>query len=155
MPGPADVFKHPPPLAMHYTVLLEGIPPLGGADLVGPFSGCSGLEAHYEEFQWKEGGDNGTVVRLPGRLVPGTVTLSHQVSESSAALRQWFLQTSKTMFKGIAVITLFTGDGEAVANWTLQDAWPVRYVGPTLTTSPSGESIAVETIDLAHGGLSA
>lgn len=143
----------PPPLAMHYTVQLEGIPPLGATDLLGPFTGCSGLESHYEEFQWKEGGDNGTVVRLPGRLVPGTVTLTHQVSEGSAALMEWFVQTSKLLFKGIATITLFADGGQPVANWTLQDAWPVRYVGPTLSMSASGESVAVETLELAHGGL--
>ena len=143
----------PPPLAMHYTVQLEGIPPLGATDLLGPFTGCSGLESHYEEFQWKEGGDNGTVVRLPGRLIPGTVTLTHQVSERSVALMKWFVEASTRLYMGTATITLFADGGERVTSWTLQDAWPVRYVGPTLTTSQSGESVAVETLELAHGGL--
>lgn len=142
-----------PPLAMHYTVLLEGIPPLGSADLLGPFSECSGLEAHYEEFQWKEGGSNDTVVRLPGQLVPGTVKLSHQVGAGSTALMKWFMETSQTVFRGIATIKLFGPDTQQIAKWTLRDAWPVRYSGPTLTTSPSGESVAVETLELAHGGL--
>ena len=155
MSGPTNIFKHPPALAMHYTVLLENIPALGSADLLGPFTECSGLEAHYEEFQWKEGGDNDTIVRLPGRLLPGTVKLSHQVGHGSSALQKWFVETAARLVKGSATITLLAGDGTSVAKWNLHDAWPVRYCGPTLTTSPAGESIAVETIELAHGGLTA
>lgn len=143
----------PLPLAMHYTVQIDGIYPSGITDLLGPFTGCSGLESHYEEFQWREGGDNGTVVRLPGRLIPGTVTLTHQVSECSAALLAWFVKTSTLLRRGTATIRLFADGGKHVASWTLQDAWPVRYVGPTLSLSASGESVAVETLELAHGGL--
>ena len=139
---------------MYYTVMIEGVPPLGTTELLGPFTGVSGLEAHYEETQWKEGGNNATVVRLPGRLVPGTVKLTHQVTEASAGLVEWFIQTSKIMFKGIVTITLCTSEGDPVANWTMTDAWPVRYCGPTLTTSAAGESVAVETLELAHGGFS-
>jgi phage tail-like protein len=139
---------------MFYTVFIEGVPPLGGINEI-PFVECTGLEMHYEEFQWKEGGNNGTIVRLPGRMVPGTVKLTHQVSEDSVGLMEWFIHTSQVMFQGIVVITLLANNhgDEPVANWTLTDAWPVRYCGPTLTLSPAGESVAVETIEIAHGGF--
>ena len=140
-----------PPLAMYYTVLLEGLP-LGPVQL-GPFSGCTGLDAHYEPFEWKEGGDNGTVVRLPGRLVYSSVKLSHQVSEKSGALLKWFTQISVTASRGSATITLFADDGQPVAYWRLQGVWPVSYTGPSLTTGPAGEAVAVETIELAHEGF--
>ncbi|HEY3713803.1 MAG TPA: phage tail protein [Jatrophihabitantaceae bacterium] len=140
-----------PPLAMYYTVLLEGLP-LGTVQL-GPFSGCTGLDAHYEPFEWKEGGDNGTVVRLPGRLVYSSVKLSHQVSEKSGALLKWFTQISVTASRGSATITLFADDGQPVAYWRLQGVWPVSYTGPSLTTGPAGEAVAVETIELAHEGF--
>lgn len=136
---------------MYYDVVLEGLS-LSTVQL-GPFSGCTGLDAHYEEFQWKEGGDNGTVVRLPGRLVYGTVKLSHQVSEKSGALLTWFTQTSRQASRGIATIRLFADSGTPVAIWGLRGVWPVSYTGPTLTTTAAGEAIAVETIELAHEGF--
>lgn len=140
-----------PPLAMYYDVVLEGLP-LGAVQL-GPFSGCTGLDAHYEEFRWQEGGDNGTVVQLPGRLVYGAVRLSHQVGPASGALLKWFTQTSTQAARGLATIRLFADGGAPVATWSLRGVWPRSYAGPTLTTGPAGEAVAVETIELAHEGF--
>ena len=65
-----------PGLALRFDVQIDGV-------RVGSFAGCSGLSAQYEAFTWEEGGDNGTVVNLPGRLSYGTVTLTRAVDAES------------------------------------------------------------------------
>jgi hypothetical protein len=36
--------------------------------VVGGFSECQGLEASMKIEEWKEGGNNGTVLKFPGRV---------------------------------------------------------------------------------------
>jgi phage tail-like protein len=120
---------------------------------IATFTGCSGLNQQYEVLEWQEGGDNGTVARLPGRLSYGNVVLTRSVDEDSGHLAAWFSQQQRHPVRQTAVIRLFDGNGGVVASWTLAGAWPVRYSGPTLATGPGGEAIAVEILELAHQGF--
>lgn len=137
-----------PGLALRFDVRIDGV-------AVGTFTGCQGLGASYEAFEWPEGGDNGTVVRLPGRLSYTTVTLVRAVDTDSGRLAAWFAQQRFRPARRTAVITLYDGNGALVSRWTLQGAWPVSYSGPRLTTGPDGDAVAVETLQLCHQGFAA
>lgn len=137
-----------PGLALRFDVQIDGVS-------VATFTGCSGLGAQYETLEWKEGGDNGTVVRLPGRLSYTTVRLTRPVDGDSGALAAWFGSQAQGPQRRNAVIKLYDGNFHAktpVASWTLHDAWPVSYSGPTLSTTAEGDAIAVETLELSHQG---
>ncbi len=118
-----------------------------------PFTGCSGLDAQYEVLEWREGGDNGIVARLAGRLSHGNVRLTRSVDADSGNLAAWFSQQQRQPVRRNAVIRLYDGGRTEVTSWTLANAWPVRYSGPVLTTRPEGDAIAVETLELAHEGF--
>ena len=133
-------------LALRFDVRIDGV-------AVATFSGCSGLEARYEAFEWKEGGDNGTVVRLPGRLSYSTVRLTRAVDSDSGKLAAWFAQQRQQPARHTAVIQLYDGNSKVVASWQLDRAWPVHYSGPTLGTGPTGNAVAVETLELSHQGF--
>lgn len=135
-----------PGLTLRFDVRIDGV-------AVGVFSGCSGLGAFYEAFEWKEGGDNGTVIRLPGRLSYSNVSLSRPVDADSGRLAAWFAQQRLRPARRTAVITLYDGNSRPVASWTLEGAWPVSYSGPQLTTAPNGAAVAVETLELCHQGF--
>lgn len=135
-------------LAWRFSVVLDGL----GTPLL--FSGCSGLDAEYEAFEWKEGGNNAAVLRLPGRLSYTNVRLSRPVDKDSTALRTWFTSQALNPTRGDAVIVLYDGNGEPVTTWTLSAAWPVKYTGPELaTTGEGGETVAVESLELSHQGF--
>ncbi len=137
-----------PGLALRFDVRIDGV-------AVATFTGCSGLGAQYETLEWKEGGDNGTVVRLPGRLSYTTVRLTRPVDSDSGALAAWFSAQCRSPQRRTAVIRLFDANFASktpVASWTLHDAWPVSYSGPTLTTTAEGDAVAVETLELSHQG---
>ncbi|HEV2372547.1 MAG TPA: phage tail protein [Streptosporangiaceae bacterium] len=136
-----------PGLALSFDVQIDGVS-------VATFTGCSGLSATYEAFEWKEGGDNGTVVRLPGRLSYGNVKLTRAVDSDSGKLAAWFSQQQQQPARKTAVIKLYDGNRSMVTSWTLEGAWPVCYSGPTLTTSEEGQAVAVESLELSHQGFS-
>ncbi len=120
---------------------------------IATFTGCSGLNAQYEVLEWREGGDNGAVARLSGRLSHGNVRLTRAVDSESGKLAAWFSQQQRQPVRRNAVIRLYDGGRTEVTSWTLANAWPVRYGGPVLTTRPEGDAIAVETLELAHEGF--
>ncbi len=132
-------------LSLRFGVSIDGVQ-------VATFTGCSGLAAEYESVEWKEGGDNGTTVRLPGRLSYGTVRLTRSVDTDSGKLAAWFSQQRQHPQRRMAVIKLYDGNGSTVTSWKLEGAWPVRYSGPTLATGAEGDAIAVETLELCHQG---
>jgi phage tail-like protein len=135
-----------PGLSLSFDVQIDGVP-------VATFTGCSGLDAQYEAMEWQEGGDNGTVARLPGRLSYANVQLSRSVDAQSGRLAAWFSQQQRKPARRTAVIQLYDGNRAMVTSWTLEGAWPVRYSGPRLTTGPEGDAIAVETLELSHQGF--
>jgi phage tail-like protein len=135
-----------PGLSLSFDVRIDGVP-------VATFTGCAGLDAQYEAFEWQEGGDNGTVARLPGRLSYGNVQLTRSVDADSGKLAAWFSQQQRAPVRRTAVIQVYDGNRSMVSSWTLEGAWPVRYSGPRLTTGPGGEAAAVETLEIAHQGF--
>lgn len=135
-------------LAWRFSVVLDGLP----APLL--FSGCSGLDAEYEAFEWKEGGNNAGVLRLPGPLSYTNVRLTRPVDKDSTVLREWFCRQALMPTRGHAVIELYDGNGDPVTVWRLSGAWPVKYAGPTMATNgESGETVAVESLELSHQGF--
>lgn len=135
-----------PGLALSFDVQIDGVP-------VATFTGCSGLNAQYEAFEWREGGDNGTIARLPGRLSYENVRLSRSIDAESGKLAAWFSQQQSKPERRTAIIKLYDGNRSMVTRWTLEGAWPVRYTGPTLATGPDGDTVAVEILELAHQGF--
>lgn len=135
-----------PGLALIFDVQIDGVP-------VATFTGCSGLAATYEAFEWAEGGDNGTVARLPGRLSYQNVKLTRPVDPDSGKLAAWFGQQHSQPARRTAVIQLYDGNRTLVTSWTLEGAWPVGYTGPTLAAGPDGNVVAVECLELSHEGF--
>src|SRR5262245_30272755 len=52
--------------------------------LLGGFSECSGLEASMKVDEWNEGGNNGAVLKFPGRMSWGNLSLKRGIGVSSA-----------------------------------------------------------------------
>jgi len=138
-----------PGLSLHFDVRIEGVS-------IATFTGCSGFDAQFEAVEWQEGGDNGTVVRLPGRLSYSNVLLSRSVDADSGKLAAWFTRQQRSPARQTVHVRLYNatrGDSGVIASWTLEGAWPVRYSGPKLSTGADGEAVAVETLELSHQGF--
>jgi len=125
--------------------LTVGVPPQGG------FSEASGLEVTIAPEEYREGGNNGTVLKFPGHAVWPNLKLRHGLV-ASTDLWNWhqdFLDGRGKRRDG--VVTLLDETGSPVRSWRFVRGLPVRWLGPTLNAHEG--KVAIEEIEIAHEGL--
>lgn len=116
------------------------------------FNELSGLQIETDVFEYNEGGNNGFAHQLPGRTRVGRLTLKQGMVASDQLFR-WYLDIASGKLaerRNISVV-LFDEAGEELRRWNFLDAFPVRWVGPTLEAGST--TAAIETLELAHAGL--
>jgi len=146
--------------------------------VVGLFTECSGLGMTRDVKSVEEGGVNDHVHKLPGMVSYDNITLKRGLSLSRALwdwmrVGQYDFQVQRanlsiiqgapghnlaTAVMGAAglesdLLTGVLGQGfGTVKNWSVDDAYPVRWKASGLDVS-SGETV-IETLEIAHHGLS-
>jgi phage tail-like protein len=132
--------------SLRFNVVIDGI------DL-GAFTGLEGLAAEYEVRTYAEGGENGFVHQLPGRMKFSNIKLTRAVDVHSKGIGVWFGLLAKGVGgrRHTATVVVFNDNREPVSEWTFVDVWPVKYSGPGLSTD--GGKVATETFEFAHNGL--
>jgi phage tail-like protein len=122
---------------------------------IGSFTACEGLGAEYEVFEYQEGGENGYVHRLPGRLKFPPIKLTRPLDKKSrfdsGGLAAWFSQLKNQVTRRTAVISARDARGNVIAQWNLIDVYPSRWTGPSL--SSDGNTVPKETLELVHNGF--
>jgi len=126
---------------------------------IGLFGEITGLEVSVDTVSYAEGGENGFVHRLPGRLTWPNIVLRRGITNSDA-LFTWVNKTAGPAFesntdkltRSTAAITLVGTDGTRLRSWTIQGAFAVRWSGPRLAVDSGGEG-ADEELELAHHGF--
>jgi phage tail-like protein len=121
------------------------------------FTECSGLEMSTEVEEYKEGGMNGYIHKFPGRTKYSNVTLKRGFTLSNE-LFDWFrkLETGiatgeKNLLKQVTITLYSTAEQKTKVKWHLDNAFPVKWVGPAMKTSEAAS--AVESIEFAHQGI--
>src|SRR5689334_20593381 len=116
------------------------------------FTECSGLGSTTEVIETREGGDNTTVRKLPGKTSYSDITLKWGMT-GSTDLWTWREQVVEgTVVRKNGAIVVFDLDNHTeVARWNFVLAWPSKY--EVSAFSAKGTDIAVDTLVLAHEGL--
>ena len=121
------------------------------------FTECSGLEMSTEVFEYAEGGENQFVHKFPGRTKVSNVTLKRGFATSNE-LYKWYKNMEECLRKGKkfdcrqVTITLYSSAEQGTkARWTLDKAFPVKWVGPSFKSDEA--AVAIETLELAHHGI--
>ena len=117
-------------------------------DTIGMFSHCSGLELSFEVYEYREGGNNEVIHRLPTALRYPNLVLSRGLTQDDR-LMKWIIATPTEAQRKEITLTLKTADAERT--WTFADAYPIKWIGPTIDSSGAG--VAMETVEIAHAGL--
>ncbi len=136
-----------PGLSLRFTVVIDGQVALGD------WTKCEGLSVEYDVFEYKEGGNNGFVHRLPGRAKYQNVKLTRPVDDSTAAVMAWLASVQARVTPSTAAITVLDADGSPVTTWNLVGVFPAKWTGPTLDVGAN--SAATETLELVHNGFMA
>jgi phage tail-like protein len=125
---------------------------------IGMFSEIQGLEVNVEVATYNEGGENGFVHQLPGRMTWPHIVLKRGVTNSDA-LFAWVNRTAGSGFaandnkltRNTGAITAISTAGKRLRSWELSDAFAVRWVGPTFDSG--SDAPLQEEIELAHHGF--
>ena len=133
-----------PFLAFRFEVSFTGLGTVG-------FSECSGIALETETFDYPEGGENTFVHRLPTRSKQSNLVLKRGIINRQL----WDWHHAQTL--GILqrrsgqIVVKNPSGGQAVMIFEFSNAFPVKLTGPDLSAAQN--AVAVETLELAHGGI--
>ena len=117
----------------------------------GNWQKCDGLTLEYDVFDYSEGGENGYIHRLPGRVKYQNIKLTRPIDADSSRVSAWVASLQVRMVPATAQISVLDPTGTAVADWFVTGVYPVRWNGPTLDVDSN--QWATETLELAHNGF--
>ena len=117
------------------------------------FTECSGLGSTTEVIENREGGDNTTVRKLPGKTTYTDITLKWGLTDSTELWR-WrrMVIDGQVQRKNGSIVVFDLANRTEVVRWNFVNAWPSKWDGPSLNAM--GNEVAVESLVLAHEGIS-
>jgi len=118
------------------------------------FTECTGLQATTDVFEYKEGGANGFTHKLPGRTSFSNITLKWGTAASSQ-LSEWYSElitagSAAALRKDISIL-VYDAEGNQVARWNLNQAFPVKWSGPSF--DPAKNDVAIQSIEFAFAEI--
>jgi phage tail-like protein len=116
------------------------------------FAECSGLDATTEVIENREGGDNTTVKKVPGKTTYTDITLKWGLTDSDE-LWKWRLGviTGTVQRKNGSIVVFDLDNKREVVRWNFVNAWPTKWEGPSFNAK--GSDLAIETLVIAHEGI--
>ncbi len=140
----ANAARTDPYRNFNFIVEIDGIAQMGFSEVTLP-------EASADVVEYREGGELGTVRKLPGRIKVGNVILKHGVTVSGDIYDWWkTVRDGHTDRKNLSVILLDEGRNP-VKRWNFFHAWPVRYHPSALNAL--GHDVVIETLEIAVEGM--
>lgn len=127
---------------------------------IGHFQEVSGLEVSIETEPLAEGGQNGFVHHLPGRMTWPNIVLKRGVTQNDSLLTwltkssgEQFANNNNTLTKSTAAITLTGPGGKRLRAWNFDGVYPVKWTGPQFAVDAT--DIASEQLEISHQGFKA
>ncbi len=124
----------------------------GGARI--GFSEVSGLTQENQAIEYRDGSFmEYSSIKMPGLRKFSNITLKRVVIKADNDFFKWLstIQLNKAERRDVT-ISLLNENHEPVMVWKALNAFPVKVEGPQLKAS--GNEVAIESIELAHEGLS-
>ena len=144
--------------AFNFLITLVDSPGSPGAPLQpgrsspsGGFSECSGLEMSMDIEEYREGGNNATVLRFPTGVKWGNLRLRRGVALADDLWVWHFGFVQGQVVRRDGVVTLQDEQQNPVKMWSFTRGLPVKWTGPSLNASQN--QVAIEELEIAHEGL--
>ena len=117
------------------------------------FQEVSGLDAEPQVIEYRHGNSpEFSTIKMPGIKKYGNVTMKKGILKSDSKFWDWYDQIKMNTIKRAPVtISLLDEAGAATMVWTLTNAWPTKIT--TTDLKSEGNEVAVETIEVAHEGI--
>lgn len=122
-----------------FRVEIDGIQPAS-------FAECAGLGSEIEVVEYREGSDPSAVRKLPGTVTYPDIVLRWGVTDSRE-LYNWHLGIiNGNLQRKNGSVVLLDDSGQERIRWNFFQAWPSKWVGPTLNAR--SDDVAIETLVL-------
>ena len=131
-------------VSLRFSVSVDGIE-------LGDWTKCEGLTVEYEVEEYKEGGENEFVHRLPGRAKYQNIKLSRPVDADTLKVMQYLSAVQTNLRRDGGVIALHDGADQPLMKWSLRCVYPVKWTGPVMDLGAN--TVAVEALELSHEGF--
>ncbi len=131
----------------HFTVSL------GSQDSTVSFQEVSGLDTETQPIEYRHGDSpQFSTIKMPGIAKSGNVTLKKGIFVNDNNFWKWYDAIKMNTIKRETVtIQLLDEAAKPTMTWTLSNAWPTKITGTDMKSDAN--EVAVETIELAHEGL--
>jgi phage tail-like protein len=111
------------------------------------FQECSGFGSEVEVVEYREGGDQATVTKLPGKATFPDIMLKWGIADDRE-LYDWHRDAVLGQVdRRNGSIILQSENGTEAVRWNFFRAWPSKYEAPALNAT--GNEVAVESLTLA------
>ncbi|NED93725.1 phage tail protein [Phytoactinopolyspora alkaliphila] len=125
---------------------------------IGVFREVSGLQVTAELEEYAEGGENGYVHRLPGRLRWPNLVFRRGLTQSDA-LFAWvnrtagegFAAASNRLVRCTGAVTVLSDRQARLRAWEFDGVFAVRWVGPQFDVD--SDRTLEEELEVAHNGF--
>jgi phage tail-like protein len=152
MANPAEETVRYPFTAFNFLVEIN-VPGVAQRACNAAFAECDGLETTMEVKTIREGGNNGTQIRLAGPLSYGLLTLKRGMT-ASFDLWDWLARVLREpALRADAEVVLLAADGRTErARFALSRCLPTKLKAPALNAKDG--TVAIEELQLAYERLS-
>lgn len=117
------------------------------------FTEVSGLTFDVQPIEYREGSSyNYQVTKMPGMPKYPDITLKRGIVVDDNEFFIWLstIKLNQVERRNIT-ISLLNENHEPIVVWKVNNAFPIKYEGPSLKST--GNEVAIEGITLAHEGL--
>ena len=123
----------------------------GGAKI--GFTEVTGLEVSTEVIEYRDGASKEYhKIKMPGMQKFSNITLKRGTFKGDNDYYNWWNTVAlNTIERRDVTISLLNESHEPVVVWKIKNAWPVKVQSTDLKAD--GNEVAIETIELAHEGL--
>lgn len=137
--------RNDPYMGFNFLVEIEGL-------LVGAFSEASGLEVETEVQEYREGGQNDYVHKLPGPTKYSSNIVLQRGLTDIEGLWTWHQDVVMgDITRRNGSIYLLDAQRIPAMWWNFKDAYPIKWSGPQFNAGNG--SVAVEKVELVHCGI--
>jgi phage tail-like protein len=141
------------PIANRFLFELDGVE-------LGVFKEVTGLNVTVQVEEIREGGQNGYVHQIPGRMTWPNLVFRRGGTNSNA-LFEWFQKTSgegfasnsNTLTRSTGAVTVIDPVGARLRSWEFIDVFPVRWAGPDFSVASTDP--LEEELEVTHHGFRA
>jgi phage tail-like protein len=125
---------------------------------IGVFREVTGLQVSVGVEEIREGGQNGFVRKVPGRMTWPHLVFRRGLTQSdnlfdwlSKSSGEGFAANNNTLTRSTGAVTAMDSTGSRLRSWEFQDVFAVRWKGPDFASETF--AALVEELEVAHHGF--